>query len=241
MSPARLAAAALLAALVALSWAFLLAMPAHMAPAGWSAHYFAAMLLMWAVMMAAMMLPSAAPMVLFHARISGQRAPRRALSANASFLLGYVAVWALFSAAATTLQWTLSEAALLSPMMQVSSKALAATFLIAAGLYQWTPLKQSCLTKCRSPLDFVMAYWREGRWGSFVMGARHGAFCLGCCWMLMLLLFVGGVMNFAWILALAAFVLVEKLAPAGHWAGRAAGIALVGWGCLELAYLSLNR
>jgi predicted metal-binding membrane protein len=240
VSPARLSAAAL-AALVVLSWVFLAAMPAHMAPAGWSARYFGAMLLMWAVMMAAMMLPSAAPMVLFHARIAGQRAPRHALSANAGFVLGYLAVWALFSAAATLMQWALAEAALLSPMMQTASKALAAALLIAAGLYQWTPLKQSCLIKCRSPLDFIMAYWRGGRWGSFAMGARHGAFCLGCCWMLMLLLFVGGVMSFAWIAALTAFVLVEKLAPAGHWAGRAAGIALVGWGCVELAYLSLNR
>jgi predicted metal-binding membrane protein len=231
----QLAAIAALVAIVVLAWLALLAMPAHGAVHGWSAHYFAGMLVMWALMMAAMMLPSAAPMVLFHARISGQRAAPHALSANASFTLGYVAVWALFSVGATSLQWGLSEATLLSPMMQASSKTLAAGLLIAAGLYQWTPLKQSCLTKCRSPLDFVMTHWRNGRWGSFAMGAHHGAYCVGCCWLLMLLLFVGGVMNLAWIAALAAFVLVEKLAPGGRWAGRVAGLALVSWGLLELA------
>ena len=231
----QLAAIAALVAIVVLAWLALLAMPAHGMAHGWSARYFGAMLVMWALMMAAMMLPSAAPMVLLHARISGERDSPQALSANASFVLGYVAVWALFSVGATLLQWGLSEAALLSPMMQATSRTLAAGLLIAAGLYQWTPLKQSCLTRCRSPLEFVMSHWRAGRRGAFVMGTQHGAYCVGCCWVLMLLLFVGGVMNLAWIAALAAFVLVEKLAPGGHWAGRVAGLALVAWGLFELA------
>ena len=122
-------------------------------------------------------------------------------------------------------------------MMDLGSRGIAAALLVAAGLYQWTPFKQSCLRRCRSPLDFVMAYWREGAWGSFLMGMRHGGFCLGCCWLIMLLLFVGGVMNLAWVAGLALFVLVEKLAPAGHWIGRAAGVALVAWGALSLLLL----
>ena len=116
--------------------------------------------------------------------------------------------------------------------MLFRSIALAGTVLIVAGLYQWTPLKQACLRHCRSPLEFITAYWRPGARGAFAMGLRHGAYCLGCCWMLMLLLFVGGVMNFAWIAGLALFVLVEKLVPAGHWIGRGAGVLLVAWGAV---------
>jgi predicted metal-binding membrane protein len=112
---------------------------------------------------------------------------------------------------------------------------LAGIILIAAGLYQWTPLKQACLRRCRSPLDFIMTEWRSGSRGALSMGLRHGVFCLGCCWMLMLLLFVGGVMNFAWIAGIALFVLVEKLVPAGHWVGKAAGLILIGWGGWVLA------
>lgn len=244
LRPEQLVALGMVGALAALCWAWLLAMPAHGMARSWSPAYFAAMLAMWAVMMAAMMLPSAVPMVLFHARIASGRPADPALSSSALFILAYAAVWALFSAGATALQWGLSEAALLSPTMRTSNNALAAGLLVAAGLYQWTPLKQSCLSRCRSPLDFVMTNWRAGRAGAFAMGLRHGVYCLGCCWVLMLLLFVGGVMNLAWIAGLAAFVLVEKAAPAGHWAGRLAGLGLVAWGALELAYLpdlSLNR
>ena len=238
---------AALAAVILAAWAYLLAgagMDSHemdgmtmpMMRGEWSAGYFALMLVMWSVMMAAMMLPSALPMILFHAMISRQRAQTK--SATAWFVVGYVAVWSAFSLAATALQWALATAELLSPMMESSSRALAGALLIAAGGYQWTPLKQSCLRKCRSPLDFVIEFWREGRWGSFAMGMRHGAFCVGCCWLLMLLLFVGGLMNLAWIAGLAAFVLVEKLAPAGHWAGRVAGAILAAWGLWELVRLA---
>jgi predicted metal-binding membrane protein len=122
-------------------------------------------------------------------------------------------------------------------MMEITSKTVAASLLVAAGIYQWTPLKHSCLRRCRSPLDFVLAYWREGNWGSFAMGLRHGAFCLGCCGVLMLLLFVGGLMNLAWVAGLAAFVLIEKAAPRGDWVGRFVGVALVLWGLVDLLRL----
>ena len=119
-------------------------------------------------------------------------------------------------------------------MMETTSIVLAAALLIAAGVYQWTRLKQACLTRCRSPLEFVLTQWREGSRGAFTMGLRHGGYCVGCCWVLMLLLFVGGVMNLVWIAGLAAYVLVEKLAPAGHWIGRATGLLLIGWGIATL-------
>lgn len=154
------------------------------------------------------------------------------------FGLGYIAVWAGFSVAAVVLQYGLDKAKLLSPMMETTSVALAGALLILAGLYQWTPLKQTCLRHCRSPLEFIMTQWRGGPRGAFAMGLRHGAFCLGCCWVLMLLLFVGGVMNFVWIAGIAAFVLVEKTAPAGHWLGRIIGVALVAWGGATLFSLA---
>ena len=129
----------------------------------------------------------------------------------------------------------LDQGALLSPMMNTTNKVLAGAVLIGAGLYQWTPLKQSCLHRCRSPLDFLMTEWREGQRGALIMGLRHGSYCLGCCWVLMLLLFVGGIMNIGWIAGIALFVLVEKLAPAGHWIDQGAGAVLVLWGVATLA------
>ena len=197
--------------------------------ADWSPSYFGMMLAMWAVMMAAMMLAGAAPMILLFAKLSRGRAQGGAVPTGI-FALGYLAIWTVFSVGATTLQWALGEAALMSPLMRTSSTGLAAALLIGAGLYQWTPLKQACLRRCRSPLDFVLSFWREGAWGAFAMGVRHALYCVGCCWALMLLLFAGGVMSLAWIGGLAAFVLVEKTAPGGHWIGRAAGVALVAWG-----------
>ena len=234
---------------IALSWAYLVAgagmsmhemdgmlMPMRMGP--WTPTYAALVVAMWAVMMAAMMLPSAAPMILLYGTMARGRLARGELTtASSVFASGYVTVWAIFSLVAATLQFVLEKAALLSPMMETTSIVFAATILIAAGLYQWTPLKQACLRRCRSPLEFMMTQWREGRRGAFVMGLRHGGYCLGCCWLLMLLLFVGGVMNLAWIAGLALFVLVEKLAPAGHWIGRAAGIGLIMWGGATLTTL----
>ena len=197
----------------------------------WTANHAVLVLVMWAVMMAAMMLPSAVPMVLFYDMIARRRSEQgRPRSSAAPFVAGYLAVWAAFSVAATGLQFGLERAALLSPMMETTSIALAGSVLIAAGLYQWMPLKQACLRRCQSPLDFVLVNWRDGSAGALAMGLKHGSYCLGCCWLLMLLLFVGGVMNLAWIAGLALFVLVEKLVPAGHWISRAAGVLLVAWG-----------
>ncbi|WP_019140163.1 DUF2182 domain-containing protein [Noviherbaspirillum massiliense] len=226
---------------IASCWAYLLngagtleemdGMLMPMSSGPWTPGHAALMFAMWAVMMGAMMLPSAAPMILLYAAIArGRRAKGHRVANAGIFAAGYVAVWTVFSLAAVALQFALERLALLSSMMELTSILLAALLLIAAGIYQWTPLKQACLRRCRSPLEFVLTQWREGRRGAFLMGVRHGAYCLGCCWMLMLLLFVGGIMNLAWIAGLAAFVLVEKLAPAGHWAGRVAGMLLVGWG-----------
>lgn len=204
----------------------------------WSPSYFALMLVMWAVMMTAMMLPSAAPMILLYGTIARRRRAQGTVTPSTGiFALGYVAVWATFSLAATILQWGLDAAALLSPMMATTSSVVAGVVLVGAGIYQWTPLKQSCLRQCQSPLDFVLGNWREGSRGALVMGVRHGAFCLGCCWMLMLLLFVGGAMNLLWIVGIAVVVLVEKLAPGGLWLGRATGAALIGWGGATLLSL----
>lgn len=230
---------------VVLSWAYLLTgagmmqemgsrlMPMSTGP--WSLGHAALVILMWAVMMAAMMLPSAAPMILFYSTIARRRSERGSPTTTSGvFSLGYIAVWAAFSLAAVALQFGLEQAALISPMMETTSIALAGAVLIAAGLYQWTPLKQACLRRCRSPLEFVLTHWREGKRGAFVMGFRHGVYCVGCCWLLMLLLFIGGVMNLAWIAGISLFVLVEKTAPAGHWMGRGAGALLVAWGVATL-------
>ena len=146
------------------------------------------------------------------------------------FLLGYLAVWIVFSAVAAVAQWSLHATALLSPMMVSTSPLLGGALLVAAGVFQWTPLKNVCLTHCRSPLSFLMTDWRDGKLGAFAMGIKHGAFCAGCCWVLMLLLFVAGVMNVLWIAALTALVLLEKIAPRGLWMGRVAGLALIAWG-----------
>lgn len=245
----RLLVVSSLMTVIALSWAYLLAgagmsmhemdgmlMPMRMGP--WTPAYAALVLAMWAVMMAAMMLPSAAPMILLYGTIARRRQARGELTtASGVFASGYVAVWAAFSLAAVMLQFGLEKAALLSSMMEMTSIVLAAAVLIAAGVYQWTPLKQACLRRCRTPLEFLMTEWREGSRGAFVMGLRHGGYCVGCCWLLMLLLFVGGVMNLAWIAGLALFILVEKLAPAGHWIGQAAGAGLIMWGGATLAAL----
>ena len=236
---------------VVLSWAYLLAgagmsmqamgdMLTPMSTEPWTLGHAALVLVMWAVMMAAMMLPSAAPMILLYATIARRRSERgeTASASSGVFAFGYLAIWAAFSLAATALQFVLEKAALMSTTMQTTSVALAGAVLIAAGLYQWTPLKRACLRYCSSPLVFLMRYWRPGTAGAFSMGLRHGTYCVGCCWLIMLLLFVGGIMNFGWIAGIALFVLVEKLVPAGHWIGRGAGVLLVAWGAATLVAAS---
>jgi predicted metal-binding membrane protein len=198
---------------------------------GWGLVDFALTVVMWSVMMVAMMVPSAAPMILLFANVNRKRQEQeRPYIPTSVFLLGYLAVWAGFSVLAALAQWGLHNAALLSPMMVNTSPLLGGVLLVAAGLFQWTPLKYACLHSCRSPLGFIMQEWREGTWGTFRMGLKHGSYCVGCCWTLMLLLFVAGVMNLLWVAAIAGWVLIEKLAPAGHWLGRGVGVLLIAIG-----------
>ncbi len=206
------------------------AMP-FMAPAVWSEGYAALMLVMWWLMMVGMMLPSAAPMILLFAAVSRER-QRSGTDAGpvAAFCIGYLLVWGLFGVGAVALQWALDRVALLSPEMVTSSVAVGATLLVGAGIWQFTGAKDSCLRKCRSPIQFLAQHWRPGARGALRMGITHGIYCVGCCWVLMLLLFYGGVMNVYWIAGLAMFVLIEKAIPAGRWLGKMAGAALIGWG-----------
>ena len=207
-----------------------LVMPSMM---NWDAADLLLVFAMWTIMMVAMMLPSAAPLLFLVARVNyGRFHPRRALAATGVFVLGYLAVWSGFSLIATLAQWGLLEARLVSPMMESASPYLSAALLAAAGAYEFTPVKNACLARCQSPLGFLMTGWREGFGGAFRMGLRHGAWCTGCCWLLMALLFVFGVMNLAWIAALAVFVLLEKLLRQPRWFAQGAGVMLLAWGAL---------
>jgi predicted metal-binding membrane protein len=188
---------------------------------------------MWVLMMAGMMLPTAAPMLLAFGAMARRVDPPRPAAHTLAFGLGYLAVWAAFSVAATLLQWGLLEWRLVSPMMESSSPWLAGGLLILAGAYQFTRWKATCLALCRSPLAFLVREWRAGGRGALVMGARHGVFCLGCCWALMVLLFVLGVMNLLWIVTLTLLALAEKVLPQARWLVRASGVGFAGWGlCL---------
>jgi predicted metal-binding membrane protein len=236
-----------LAIIMVLSWAYVfsiasdmqnmdvpteIAMPQMQA---WGITNFALTFVMWAVMMVAMMTPSAAPMILMFAGINRRRQKERTPYVSTSvFLLGYLVVWAAFSVLATAAQWGLHAASLLSPIMVSTSPVLGGVLLLIAGVYQWTPLKHACLSKCRSPLGFVLNEWREGRWGAFLMGLKHGGYCTGCCWSLMALLFVAGVMNLLWVAAIAGFILIEKVAPAGQRMGQAAGGLMIAGGVVLL-------
>ena len=207
-----------------------------MTPAVWTPAYAALIFSMWWIMMIAMMLPSATPMLLLFARVNRkEKAGRRPYVPTAIFASGYVVAWGVFSAIAAGLQWGLEALGLLSPMMASTSLWLGGTILIAAGAWQLTPIKNSCLRHCRSPLSFIAGSWRPGSSGAFRMGLEHGAYCLGCCWFLMGLLFCGGIMNFYWIAGLALFVLAEKTVPMGQWFARVAGVVFLGWGAVLLA------
>ena len=149
------------------------------------------------------------------------------MSAISMFSLGYLTSWAAFSLVATLAQWALHSAALLSPMERTTSSVLEGVLLLAAGVFQWTPLKHACLSRCRTPLGFLLNEWREGARGAFIMGIRHGTFCVGCCWLLMALLFVTGVMNLLWVAIIAAFVLIEKVLPVDKWVSLASGSVLI--------------
>src|SRR2546425_9248725 len=205
-----------------------MAMPAVHA---WSWVEVGVLVVMWGVMMIAMMTPTAAPMILMFSTIHRRRtAEGRPAVPTAIFVLGYLVVWTIYSVVAALAQAGLHSAAMLSSAMAATSPLLAGGLLVAAGVFQWTPLKRACLATCRSPLSFLMTSWREGRAGAFVMGLRHGLYCLGCCWALMALLFVAGVMSLVWVAALAVAVLVEKVGPRGDLVGRVVGLLLVGAG-----------
>ena len=210
-----------------------MAMPTEFGP--WTISDVALNIAIWWIMMIGMMLPSAMPMVLVFAAANRRRRVRGgAFVPTAVFAVGYLIAWAVFGLAATFSEWGLEQAALVSPATQRVGPTLGAGIVIAAGLYQLTPLKHACLAHCRSPLDFVLNHWREGAAGAVRMGLEHGFYCIGCCWVLMALLFAVGVMNLLWMAALTAFVLIEKLVPAGQWIARVSGLLLLGFGVFLL-------
>ena len=185
---------------------------------------------MWSIMMIAMMLPSATSMLLFFSAVRRSRPATGGMGAQAAvFAAGFLGVWIAWAWLAAGLQWALQARVVLSPQLTVARIPLAAAFLIIAGLYQFTSLKHACLARCQSPLGFLLSRWRAGAWGAAQMGIRYGAFCVGCCWALMGLLFVVGVMNLVWVAVLAVFVLLEKTVLRGLWPGRITGAILIGW------------
>jgi predicted metal-binding membrane protein len=247
----RLIVGGCLAAIIVLSWLYLFrskasmpgmdmtSMPGMAMPElHWGAVTLFLLFMMWSVMMVAMMTPSAAPMILAFVGLNQRRqAACRPFAPVSIFLAGYFVVWTGYSALATLAQWGLHQAALLSPAMAATSPLLNGGLLLAAGIFQWTPLKRSCLRGCRSPLNFLMSEWREGAGGAFAMGLRHGAYCIGCCWVLMALLFVAGVMNLLWVAAIATFVLAEKVLPRGELVSHFGGIVMVAAGAAHIAHL----
>jgi predicted metal-binding membrane protein len=255
----RLIVASGLGVIVALAWAYVIWLAAdmdmggmnmsgfRMVPAGmgimapasapWSAVEFALVFVMWAVMMVGMMTPSAAPMLLMYARAGRQaRTAGKPLAATGWFAAGYFLAWAGFSLAATLVQWLLEREALLDARMASANTVLGAVVLIAVGIYQWTPIKNACLVQCQSPFRFLMSHggFRTDVPGCLRLGLLHGTYCVGCCWVLMALLFVVGVMNVLWIALLAALVLLEKLTPWGRGVARVAGVVSVASGVFML-------
>lgn len=240
-----------IAGLVSLAWLYLwqcagemdmgmcmdMAMPM---PAPWSLAELGAAGVMWSIMMIAMMLPSAAPVLLLFSRAQKSQSQQGwAVVPTGLFAAGYLLVWLAWSWVAALLQWVFQAALLLSPNLEFTSALLGAAFLLLAGLYQLTPWKRTCLTHCQSPLGFLMARWRKGPAGALSMGIYHGAYCAGCCWALMGLLFVGGVMNLLWVVGLAIFVLLEKVVR-GMWFSRASGAGLI-LGGLYLGWTAVSR
>ena len=237
--------------LAALAWAYLFHLDRQMSAAmeydrkmadmgmavdmPWTAADVFFTLAMWTVMMAGMMTASAAPVVLLFAGMHRGRGGARWPLVVFVFGTGYLIVWTAFSAGAALAQWGLHRAAMLSPAMATSSARLGGTILVAAGVYQLTSLKGACLTHCRSPLGFLMSHWRDGAAGALRMGIAHGTYCLGCCWALMCVLFVVGVMNLVWVAAMTIFVLVEKIGPGGAFVARVAGVAMMAAGMLVWA------
>jgi len=243
---------ALLSVLAAVCWAYLLFRAIRVAPAETPAlagmgmlgpappapyrlDQLALVLALWVVVCSAMMLPGAAPAVLLFASVSRlYHAVRRPYLATALFVLGYLVLWTGFAALATLLQWALHDAGVLDAAMAVPNATFAGLALVAAGVYQWTPAKHDCLQRCRAPLPDILTGWRPGPWGAFRMGIAYGLVCIGCCWLLLLLLFAAGIASLAAIVGLATLVLAEKLLPGGPWLACLTGLALVAWGTLML-------
>jgi predicted metal-binding membrane protein len=244
----RVVISACLALLTALAWTYLVYLDHQMSASmghdtmmaamgmatdrPWNAADVLFTFAMWAVMMVGMMTASAAPVVLLFAGMHRGRGAQRTPRVVVAFSVGYLFVWTTFSGGAALAQWALHQAAMLSPAMTSSSARLSGAILMAAGVYQLTPIKGTCLTNCRSPLGFLMSGWRDGTAGALRMGIAHGAHCLGCCWALMCVLFVVGVMNLVWVAAITVFVLVEKIGPAGAFVARTAGAAMIVAGAL---------
>lgn len=241
-----------LAAIAAISWGWLarsadvmatmrgdgilLALATAMMQPAPATPYLAATALMWVVMMAAMMTPAVLPLVRLFGRLE-RGASRTAQLDGVLFATGYLVVWFAFAVVATLLQWALHHAALLGGHALAVGPGLAGALLVGAGVYQLTPLKSACLRHCQTPVGFFLSHWRDGRWGALRMGARHGTYCVGCCWALMLLMFVSGVMSLGAMTLLSAFVLGERLLPAGPWITRLPAAALMAWGVWTLAQL----
>ena len=234
-----------LALITVLAWAYMLHMAWGMVGKGmdinfaclghWGPGDLAHMFIMWSIMMVAMMVPSASPMIIIFATVNRQRGEMQGpFIPTWLFVLGYLTAWTVYSALATLVQWGLHTAALLTHTLVITSPLLAALLLVAAGIFQWTPFRDACMTQCRSPFGFIMTEWREGRWGALIMGLKHGIYCVGCCWMLMTLCFALGVMNMLWMAALTAFMLLEKITD-NKWISRTAGLILVVWGLWVVA------
>jgi len=193
---------------------------------------------MWTVMMVGMMTPSAGPMILMYARLGRQTEPQGApLAATVWFVAGYFLAWVAFSLLATLVQWAVERSALLDFAMASTSNVLGALVFVAAGSYQWTRLKDICLTQCQTPFAFLMRHggFRRDAPGALMLGLRHGVYCVGCCWVLMALLLVGGVMNVLWIVLLALLILLEKVTPLGRLTASLAGIVLIAAGAWLLS------
>jgi predicted metal-binding membrane protein len=230
-----------LSVVTAISWFWILSMSADMygsmrgasawaMAAAWDLPHLLMLFAMWAVMMTAMMLPSAVPMLMLYIGVVRKSDQRRLASHAYSLAGGYLVVWSLFSGVAAIAQRLLTDESIVSPMMDIADIRVAAAVLILVGVYQFTPLKHDCLAACRSPIALFTSYWRPGLSGAFRMGLRHGLYCVGCCWALMLLLFAGGVMNAYVIGGLTLFVLIEKISPIGRTASRIGGGGLAGMG-----------
>lgn len=240
-----------LIAIAVLSWVYLIALDQSMSgmqmdsamntamrplPRLWAAPDFALTFMMWWVMMIGMMLPAGLPMVMMFARINrNKREAGKPYVPAMVFSGAYLLAWGAYSLVAAAAQWGLESLALMSPMGATSSSVLGGALFLAAGIYQLTPLKHACLRHCRSPLSFVLNSWRDGATGALAMGMRHGFYCLGCCWILMALLFAVGVMNLLWVAVIAILVLAEKLLPAGPWMARVSGAAMCAYGVFLIA------